>query len=282
MSGKAELVETGKAFLTNEESKRLKACESEIERGGQMIYQALVTIHDGKLYREFGTFEDYARDRWGMSRRHANRLIAHGRVLDSLTHDDDLMTKMGPIGSHLSERVTREVSDLEPEKQRSVIREVVNSGQKPTAKAVREAREKVAPKEPSARQQVKDYFKDRGPKASSGKSSIVLDQIGRPVPEHLLDKQRTAPLFAALARKLSAILKEGGEIADGPGSEHFDFTGFQEGVKRLQGELRDAAYWSACPRCDGNGCGRCKSTGFLPQKMKGMLSADDKDKLGVN
>ncbi len=78
-----------------------------------------VTGKDGKSYpatrcpREtHGTFEDYCRERWGMERRHAYRLIDAAGVVSNLC----------PTGHILptTERQARELTALEPEQQREV------------------------------------------------------------------------------------------------------------------------------------------------------------------
>lgn len=56
--------------LTTTESSKLCQLESTIEAGLKTFVEvgsALMEIRDSRLYRqEFGTFEDYCRERWGM------------------------------------------------------------------------------------------------------------------------------------------------------------------------------------------------------------------------
>jgi hypothetical protein len=68
----------------------------------------ITAIRDRRLYRrDFATFADYCRDRWGMSRTHADRMISAAEVVDG-------MTPMGVTGELLpaSERQARELSGL--------------------------------------------------------------------------------------------------------------------------------------------------------------------------
>lgn len=65
-----------------------------------------------RLYREqFATFEDYCRERWGMSRVHAHRLIESAEVIGNLL----------PIGNTVpaNEAQARALTGLEPEQQRT-------------------------------------------------------------------------------------------------------------------------------------------------------------------
>jgi hypothetical protein len=46
----------------------------------------LLAIRDGRLYRgEWGTFEEYCRERWGFTRMHASRLITAAEVVQNVT-----------------------------------------------------------------------------------------------------------------------------------------------------------------------------------------------------
>lgn len=101
--------------LTKAENKRLVECEGVIERGLNTFYEvgaALAEIRESRLYRiSHGTFEDYCRERWGMNRAHANRLISAAGVVDNLD----------PIGSiPTTESQARELAPLEPEVQKAV------------------------------------------------------------------------------------------------------------------------------------------------------------------
>lgn len=108
--------------LTAPERGELERLEGIIERGLQTFYEvgaALLTIRDGRLYREtHGTFEDYCRGKWGMTHRHANRMIEASAIVAHLG-------PMGPIPS--SERQARELAGLEPDEQREVWRKAVET-----------------------------------------------------------------------------------------------------------------------------------------------------------
>lgn len=75
--------------LSHDERDELEACIDVINRGLTVWYEvaeALHKIRDQRLYRETHTsFEAFCRDKWGMSKTHANRLIAGSKVVDNLT-----------------------------------------------------------------------------------------------------------------------------------------------------------------------------------------------------
>ena len=74
------------------------------------VGQALATIRDSRLYREdYSTFEDYCKDKWGMVRQQAYRLIDAANVIVNLS----------PMGDKFptTERQARPLTKLEPAEQ---------------------------------------------------------------------------------------------------------------------------------------------------------------------
>ena len=67
---------------------------------------------NGKSREHYGTFEEYCRERWGFSDRHARRLMDSAEVITNL--------KSGPIGPVLPtvEAQARPLTRLEPDIQR--------------------------------------------------------------------------------------------------------------------------------------------------------------------
>ena len=146
--------------LTQKEQQTLQACEQDITKGIELQAKALQTIRDKKLYRsEFDTFEDYVSDRLGKSRSWAYRQIDYIKVCQNIAE-----SSLSPIGD-ISEAATREIADLEPDQQVEVVQEATKNGKKPTAKAVKEAKETVQGQSPQ--QQVREHFGDSQPAAPS-------------------------------------------------------------------------------------------------------------------
>lgn len=95
------------ALSVSECQQRLVELEGVIERGRETFIEvgnALLEIRDGLLYRDtHATFEAYCRERWGFSRRQANRLIEASEVAEVL----------GPIGPNpTNEAQARELAPL--------------------------------------------------------------------------------------------------------------------------------------------------------------------------
>lgn len=109
------------AALAVSDAERLAELETKIARGLTTFVEvgaALAEIRDGRLYREtHGTFEDYCRERWQMSKTHANRLVESATVVGNLT----------PIGVTVptSESQVRPLTRLEPDQQREAWTQAV-------------------------------------------------------------------------------------------------------------------------------------------------------------
>jgi len=104
------------------EIRQLAVYEAVIERGLATfvdVGNALAAIRDDRLYRrDYRTFEDYCRERWGISKTQANRLISAHEVVGNLT----------PIGVIPStESQARPLTRLEPSEQIAAWQEAVTT-----------------------------------------------------------------------------------------------------------------------------------------------------------
>ena len=137
-----------------------------------------------------------------------------------------------------------------------------------------------------------DYEEDRvqtalkaiggGPtSAKPDNSSIVLDAIGRPVPEKFIEAHGVSAAIQVQARKLDSILRSLKELSTEPGGDFI--PQFDTDFGDLKGKIFGSCYWSECPKCKGVGgkCYDCKNKGWWPKEKSGHLSVDDKAWLGV-
>lgn len=109
-------------ILSTLETTRLAALETTIDAGMQTfvdVGSALLEIRDSRLYRqEFATFEDYCRERWGMSRSYAHRMI------DAATVTENLL----PIGNiPATESQARPLTSLAPDQQREAWQRAIDT-----------------------------------------------------------------------------------------------------------------------------------------------------------
>jgi hypothetical protein len=110
-------------ILNVEESHELERCEVVIKQGLQTfieVGQALMTIKEKRLYRiSFKTFEDYCIERWAISKPRAYQLIDAANVIIGLSTMVDVLPE--------SERQVRPLTSLEPEIQKEVWKEVLET-----------------------------------------------------------------------------------------------------------------------------------------------------------
>jgi len=181
----AENIVSGEV-LTFSEVQRLDELEQVVETGLTVFVQvgnALLEIRDSRLYRQqFPTFEAYCRERWGMNRRYANRLIEAAGVVETL----------GPIGPiPQTESQARPLTRLEPEVQREVWQAVTDTtpADQMTAKIVEEQAKAAEP----LNEAVKAVKAELKPDSATVQQSII------PEPAKVKD-----PLVLAVTEKVKA------------------------------------------------------------------------------
>ncbi|GIK39539.1 MAG: hypothetical protein BroJett011_33720 [Chloroflexota bacterium] len=120
--------------LTTTETNKLEILETVIEQGLQTfveVGEALAEIRDSKLYRsQYDTFENYCRERWGISRPRAYELINAAEVVQNLSATADISpAPMSPIGDILptSERQARPLTLLPPKQQTAAWQQAVET-----------------------------------------------------------------------------------------------------------------------------------------------------------
>ena len=105
--------------LTEQETTLLNECEAVVSKGIKAfkdVWGALLEIRDSKLYRkEFRTFDDYCVVKWGLSKNYINKNI---KALDALNNLGTM------VPNEMTERQLRPLTNLEPEIQRQVMKEV--------------------------------------------------------------------------------------------------------------------------------------------------------------
>jgi hypothetical protein len=136
--------------LTPIEREQLVDYEATIKRGLNTFYEvgnAFVAINQRKLYRvESRTFEEYCREKWGISRPRAYQLMEAAETRENLSTVVDILPE--------NERQIRELKGLEPDQQRQVWQKAVETAPngKVTAQHIKDVRQveipMPAPKDP--------------------------------------------------------------------------------------------------------------------------------------
>lgn len=121
--------------LSGDEQQQLAKCEAVIKKGLQAFLEvaaALLEVRDQELFRAtHNTFQKYCAEKWGITSRHANRLVLAGEVVKCITEDQ--MVSRIPAAVPQNEAQARELASLPPEKQIEVAREVDKATKNPTA-----------------------------------------------------------------------------------------------------------------------------------------------------
>ena len=255
--------------------KRLEQLESEIESGIRSVGKALMEIRDSKAYRDqYDTFEEYCKDRWGFTDRHARDLI----------NCESVRSKIGTIVPVDSMKTLHllEISKVPAAKQAqvaaSVIAECQAENREPTTKDYKAAaKEFVQPK--------------ADPKAEPKQAG--LPQVGQvwqdvddtPEPQAKPEQAETpqalqAPI-QAVATRINAELKELKRLSDCTGGEWLDVTDLETQIKQLSYSIRQSIYWIDCMDCGGKGCKTCRQLGWLSLDRKKHLTQAQKDLVGV-
>lgn len=139
--------------LLPDEDGELQRLEAVIERGLETFVEvgtALVAIRHDKLYRKtYGTFEDYCRERWGMTDRRARQLMSAATAVSSLGSGTIV-----PI----TESQVRPLSGLKPEQQQLAWSKAVETAPngRVTAEHVRSVVDQEFPKAQPNRQPLID------------------------------------------------------------------------------------------------------------------------------
>lgn len=187
--------------LSTTERVRFEQYEKIIERGRQTFVEvgnALMAIRDKRLYRaSHATFEDYCRERWGWSARHASRQIEAAEIAGEI----------GPIGPKPThESQVRPLASLPPDEQASAWNEATKSAPegRVTERHVREVVERRRKLEPERQAKV-DEFKARILReATEGAEERpatggAMDDLIRRIDAQILQMQEAAKRFSHLA-----------------------------------------------------------------------------------
>jgi len=134
--------------LSPAEMDAIKECERDIEKGLDGFLEvgaALLRVQEGRLYRgDFATFEEYLKERWGLSKSRGYQLIDASKVATELRSDPELPST---VVDGLNEGQARELAKVkDPVQRREVAREVAKDQGKTTAKKIAAAAAKVTGK----------------------------------------------------------------------------------------------------------------------------------------
>lgn len=138
------------------ERQRLEVCERTIERTLGSFLEAgtaLAEIKESRLYRStHATFHDYVRERWGMGKSHAYRLITAATVAEDLSPigDNTLPDKVAStmVDVPANEAQARAIAKVPADKRPAVLQAASDATDgKVTAAAIKRAAAEIVPAE---------------------------------------------------------------------------------------------------------------------------------------
>ena len=207
--------------LTTIEQHALARCEQAIEHGLKTFVEvglALAEIREKRLYRQqCGTFEEYCRERWSITRMRASQMIAAAETVENVNHGLQII-------SPTNERQTRPLTCLEPEQQRQAWQQAVETA--PTNKD-------GAPiiTGDHVKRVVREYIRETViaektailPPARTDRYTLICDDFVNVLPTLPPDSvdviltdppygQEYLPLYADLAHEGRRVLKPGGSL----------------------------------------------------------------------
>ena len=253
--------------LSIAESKRLAELEKVIARGKQTFVDvgfALAEIRDLRLYkREYSSFQEYCREKWGWTKQHAYRLIEAAPVAKGNTCVTNL-------------RQASELAKVDPEQRAGVVQAIIDEGKPVTAAAIRRHLP-PPPMQPSGTQGTAGYTLPPPP------PSQVLDGTGWPIPTQLIPLWQRADEVQEMLTTLSRVkgaLRTAQETKD----KLFAEVNFSSALSQLDQawyDIKTAKPFAVCPTCQGqlpDKCMLCRGRGFVSEhRWNTCVTREDKE-----
>jgi len=248
------------------ESQRFAELEKLIAKGQKTFVEvglALAEIRDLRLYkREYSSFEEYCRKKWGWTRQHAYRLIEAAPVAKC----HQLVT---------NESVARELARVEPTRRAGVVQAIVAEGQPVTAEAIRRHLP-PPPMQPSG-------APGTAPPTLPPPPSQVLDATGWPVPTQLIPLWKRGDEVRKVLTNLSrlkGLVRSVEEKRDMLYAEmHFSSALAQ--LEQLWADFKTAKPFAVCPTCQGqvpDQCTLCRGRGLISEfRWNTCVTREDKE-----
>ena len=251
------------------ESKRLAELEKTIARGQKTFLEvglALAEIRDLRLYkREYSSFQEYCREKWGWTASRARQLVASAQVAKSVT-----------IVTLSNEAAARELGKVPAKQRAGVVEAIVAGGEAVTAAAIRR-HIPPPPMQPSGAQGT------ASPTMPPPPPSQVLDGTGWPIPTQLIPLWHRADEVQEMLTTLSRV-KGALRTAQDNKDKLFAEVNYSSALSHLDQvwtDVQTAKPFAVCPTCQGqvpDKCTLCKGRGFISQhRWNTCVTREDKE-----
>jgi len=229
--------------------------------------EILTEISTKKLYEADGakTMGAFLKKQWGMEHRRANQLMAASDAYAKLNMVPGL-----PLPQN--ERQLRELLKVPAVTRAKVWAEVIENA--PDAPG---GNKKVTASDVT--KVVKKHLK-APPKKKVVKGAV--DELGRPVPEHLLKTQASVAGLRRVVFNLGSLMAKVRGMAGEPGGECIDLSEFERAIKQAKEEITHGMYHTECPKGVGpadcaNDCDLCNGCGWIVRGTYNRLSDEDRE-----
>lgn len=208
----------------------------------EQVGHALMDIQDRRLYRkEYKSFDDYLKERWGWTKQHGHRLIDGAKLKAEIT-------KESPVGDAITtERAARALKKVPKNKRLAVVEKIVENGQAVTSTTVKEAAEVV--------------------QAETG----AKDNVGRIIPNKIIPYWCRIGEVKQLLTTINGIrltLKKAHDAEDKMYAEVSNTV--ITDLERVHASMECAVPYAVCPQCQGHpdtqpksDCRLCKGRGLI-------------------
>jgi len=243
--------------LTPTERRELSYHENIIERGlvGFVeVGKSLAWVRDTKIYLyTHPSFEEYCKEKWDVSRQQAYKLISASLVTNMLDRERVKLDESGATIKPINE------SQAQP------LYKLIESGDKEVANCWAEVIDTAPTNADGTPHITSKHVEETVHGWIEADEPYVEEPTVEPVEEVRVDPMvEWNGTLESFCRGLVAFASENYPV--GPWLDTNRAAIALEQVKSAASTYRLATGKGECPECDGDGCEKCKQTGFMPRR----------------
>lgn len=216
--------------LSATDKSALKKYEGKILRSARNVGEALRAIKAKKLYRGYGTFEEYCSQRWNYTPQHVNRLIAFEDTLDVLKSEPKC--SLLPATEQQSRPLNKLPKDSRAQAFAAAI-DAANGGQ-PTANQVAKAVEDLEIPESEPKSPLQEAYDRHKPTRD-------------------------------ISARIHEIVRAFEALEDA--HPHISRQSVTNHLRAAMAEIRMGQPYALCAYCAGKKCRTCKESGYLNRTL---------------
>lgn len=256
--------------LSKEQLAEFGRLEKTIEKGLDTyvdVGRALIKIRDEGYYKnEFKSFDDYCLSRWGFGRRRANQII-----------------QSSDLGKdRLNERQARALIEVPLDQRAEVLEKATDSSDgKLSAKAIKDAAEKVRAEAASASKE-NDEYEPIKEEAKEEDPEPIPDRFGVEIPSYVEKhfEHSVAQRFSEIMGLIQTAKKRAEALAKTEHGVHMNWDSLRAELNNAYRDVKAAKPYAVCCYCrarSSRGCKACRKQGFLGETLYKAAPKETKD-----